>query len=129
MATITVRRLNSQTWEPFAGNGQSNFVSDATAVAQIIAQRLKFYKGEWWENLSEGLPLFQSILGSPGTQKNLQTVAGFISAQILGTPYVTGLTSFNISYQARKLQFAAVAATPFGPVYISNEPAASAVVY
>jgi hypothetical protein len=128
MATITVRRLDPVTWEPAMGNGQSCFISDIMAVGQIIAQRLKFFQGEWWANLTEGLPLFQSILGSPGSQKNLQIVTGLISAQIAGSPYVTGVSAVAVSYQARRLQFTATAQTPFGPVYLSNLPAISAVV-
>jgi hypothetical protein len=128
MSTITVRALNPVTWEPLQGNGQNCFLSDAAAVAQIIAQRLKLYQGEWWENLTDGLPLFQSILGSSGSQRNIQVVVGLISQRITGTVGVTGISAFTASYQNRKFQFSCTVETIFGQVYLNNIPPSSAAL-
>ncbi len=126
MATITVRQLNPTTWEPMEGNGLNNFISDLQAVAQIIATRLRLFQGEWFLNLSDGLPLFQSMLGSSGSQRNLDVITNFLSARILGTPYVTGIASLLTSYADRKFQFSAVVSTQFGTVSINNSSAISA---
>jgi hypothetical protein len=128
MATITVRALNPITWEPLYGNGQNCFISDLQAVAQILAQRLKLFQGEWWENLDDGLPLFQSILGSSAGQKNLQVITNLISARILGTVYVTSISSLTISYESRVFKYSSQAETQFGTVYLTNTPASSATV-
>jgi hypothetical protein len=118
--TILVRTLDS-TWDPVRGNGLSNFLTDLDAVAQIVAQRLKLLQGEWFENTSLGLPLFQSILGVASTSR---AVSLLIQQQILGTPYVTGINSFSIAYGAggRTYQFSAQVQTAFGPLTVSNTP-------
>src|ERR1017187_1687892 len=54
-ATIRVRAVN-QNNDPMRGNGLGNFLSDVDAVGAIISQRLQLLKGEWWENISLGLP-------------------------------------------------------------------------
>src|ERR1700679_3912461 len=108
MATITVRALNPVTWEPQQGNGQANFISDLAAVTQIIATRLRLFQGEWFLNLLDGLPMFQSILGSSGSPRNLQVIMNLISARILGTPFVIGITSINATYVNRQFKLMAI---------------------
>jgi hypothetical protein len=126
MATITVRKLDSKTWEPQQGNGQSNFISDLEAVAQILATRLKMFQGEWFLNLLDGLPLFQKILGSSGSPRSLQVVINLIAARILGTPFVIGVSNFNASFQNRQFVYTASVSTQFGTITIGNSPGNSA---
>lgn len=45
------------------GNGQYDFLVDIEAVPQAITTKLKLFQGEWWEDLSEGLPFYQDIAG------------------------------------------------------------------
>lgn len=126
MATITVRKLDPITWEPQYGNGQNNFISDLDAVTQIIATRLRLFEGEWFLNLQDGLPLFQSILGSSGSQRNLEVITNIISQRILGTVYVLSIISLTASYIGRKFTFSASVNTQFGTVSINNTPGISA---
>jgi hypothetical protein len=134
MATITVRALNPITWEPQFGNGQKNFLSDKDAVAQIIATRLRLFKGEWFLNTEDGLPMFNSqqggsyILGSPAGATNIQALISAITNRILGSPYVLSMASVNTSYFARKLNYSAGAVTKFGNIVVSNTPASSTTI-
>lgn len=119
MATITVRKLDAN-WDPIFGNGQNAYISDLDAVAQIINQRLLFFRGEWWENrTSLGIPMFQSILGS---QRSLDVVAGLVKNEILACPYVTGVSSVATSYntQTRAFKFTCQVQTQFGSLTVSN---------
>lgn len=127
MATVTVRALDAN-WDPIYGNGQNCFLSDLEAVTQILAQRLKLFQGEWWENLLDGLPLFQSILGSSGSQKNLQVIIGLISQRITQTVFVIGITSFTATYKNRQFAFSAEVSTQFGAVFVTNSPGSSATL-
>lgn len=122
MATITVRRLDPVTWEPQWGLGVSNFISDVDAIAQIIKQRLQLLQGEWWENLLDGLPFWQSIAGFSGGGNNQQTISLIIQSRILSTPFVTGLADVQVSYVpfTRSYSFFAVVKTQFGQVTITN---------
>jgi hypothetical protein len=128
MATITVRALNPVTWEPQQGNGQSNFLSDLQAVTQIIATRLRLFKGEWFLNLDDGLPMFNGILGSSGSQRNLAIITNLISARILGTPYVLSIAEIESSYFNRNFTFKATVVTQFGTVTVTNSPGTSATL-
>jgi hypothetical protein len=127
MATITVRALGPN-GDPLQGNGQNNFISDLAAVTQIVKTRLLLFQGEWFLNLLDGLPLFQSILGASGSQRSLQIIINLISARITGTPYVTGISSISASYLNRSFSFKAQVETQFGTVFVTNTPGASATL-
>ena len=122
MATITVRALTTTNglWDPQRGQGLSNFLSDREAVAQIIATRLKLLRGEWFANLADGLPLFQSIIGHSNTT---QGVALIIRQRILGTPYVTGIQNMSVTYAptSRNYSFSCTVQTAFGNIQL-NQP-------
>lgn len=101
------------------GKGQQNFTYGTYAVAQAIKTRLKLLKGEWWENTSEGLPLFQNILGSPGDQDNLYLVDSLIKERIIGTENVKSIESFSSEYINRHYTFSCTVNTKFGEVTVS----------
>lgn len=119
MAIITVRALGPNN-EPQMGQGQGNFLSDKAAVDQIIRTRLLLLEGEWWENISEGFPLWQKILTYGGG--NLAAVNLLIQNNILGSPYVTGVTGVQSSISHRGLAYAANVQTIFGPITVTNTP-------
>lgn len=119
-ATITVRRLDAN-GDPLRGAGLSNFLTDIDAVAQIISTRLRFLMGEWYENLKDGTPAFQSLLGYPIT---MQALAMILSQRILGTKYVTGIQSLRVMYipAGKTFSFYASVLTQFGSISIFNQP-------
>lgn len=127
MPTITVRALGPKN-DPLQGNGQNNFISDLEAVTQIIKTRLLLFQGEWFLNLLDGLPLFQSILESSGGAANLKIVMGLIAQRIRQTQYVNSISKITVSYLGRRFSFSAVVETQFGTVYVTNTPGASAAL-
>jgi hypothetical protein len=98
-------------------------LTGAAAVSQNILTRLNLWYGEWWENLSLGLPVFQSILGQLGTQQSQKAMALAIQQQIEQTPYVTSVTSIKFSFESGKFSFTCVVQTAFGEVTVSSVPA------
>lgn len=84
------------------GHGSKDFVQDAEAVAQAVKTNLLLLYGEWWENTTDGLPLFQNILGQPGAPGNLQAVDLLVRARIAKTSGVKQIKSFSSSYENRK---------------------------
>lgn len=120
MATIIYRKLDDN-YEPLFGQSQANFISDNEAVAQAILTRLKLFMGEWWEDLNDGLPLWQAILGHSAKQPPVNLA---IQQRIVLTPYVITMDAVNSSYQSdtRGYQFSASVATQFGQVQVSNIP-------
>lgn len=120
MTTVSIRRLDSN-WDPVHGHGKLDFISDSDAVAQIIAQRLKLFTYEWWADQLDGIPMFQSILGTTNS-KSLLAVERIITARILSTNYVTGVSSVSSSFDAatRAYSFSCMATTLFGSIAIST---------
>lgn len=102
------------------GQGRANFLTDVNALGQLLVTRLTLFLGEWYLNLADGLPLWQSILGVPGAA-NTQAVSLVIQARILATPFVLGLSSIQCTFNhsTRALSFFAMVVTQFGQVSLA----------
>lgn len=99
-AAMKYRQLDSS--GDYVMKNSQAFLTGTDAVVQAITTNLKLLKSEWWESLSEGLPLFQSILGQPGTPDNIKATNLIIQERILGTQGVTKITSFASTYVNRQ---------------------------
>ena len=84
------------------GKSMQDFLTGTEAVAQAIKTNLKLLQNEWWEDMSNGLPLFQHILGQSGTQDRLNATDLLIKSRILSTTGVAEIQSFQSSYEDRK---------------------------
>jgi hypothetical protein len=126
---ISVRALDSN-HDPIYGNGQNNFLNDIQAVAQIVQTSLLLFQGEWWEDLNEGLPLFQQILGTNNGKKT-DAISLLIQNVILTCcpPFITGVKDIVTVYRTnRNFTFACVVETVFGLVTVNFTPGAAAVL-
>ncbi len=115
MSTITAIALDKN-YEPIFASQQA-LLTDLEAVAQTIGTRLRLFQGEWWESLTEGTPLFQSILGEG---RQLTAVAAVLRQRILSTPYVTSISNVSISLNRRALSYSCSVQTVFGPITVST---------
>ncbi len=86
-------KLSSADWDLDISGGDLSFVVNADQVVQHIRQRIQTFLGEWFLDLSVGVPWFQDILGKP---QRLDIVETTLKTTITGTPGVTSLTSFAI---------------------------------
>lgn len=102
------------------GKGQQNFTFGTYAVSQAIKTRLLLLKGEWWENLKEGLPLFQDMLGSSGSDENIYIVDSLIKERIIKTPGVLEIKNFESRVEKRQYSFFCTVVSKYGPVEISQ---------
>jgi hypothetical protein len=116
--------------DPIEGSNGPVFLSDGAAVAQIILTTLRLYAGEWWENLSLGVPLFQKILGRSASQNAQQDIVLIMQQAILAVPYVLQILSFSLTGNSalRQTFFTATVSTAFGTVVVTNAPGSSAEV-
>lgn len=99
-------------------------LTDLAAVVQAIKTRIFLLQGEWWENLNEGTPLFQEILGARATPKGQQIMALALSARIAGTPYVTAVQNVTVTFnpETRLFTYSATVQTAFGVTTITLTP-------
>ena len=121
-AKMAYRRIDS-TGEPVFGQGRQDFLTDVDAVGQAIVTRLHLYLGEWWEDLNEGIPMWQSMLGVPGSKK--EGIDRIIQNEILTTENVKEITEIQSRFDpaTRTYQFYAKVDTIFGEVQIQNQGA------
>jgi hypothetical protein len=126
--TVIVRALDSNN-DPLYGNGIACFLMDLEAVAQIIKTSLLLFQGEWWNDLTVGLPVFQSIIGNAENNRQA-TISLLIQQVILGVNYVTGISNVQFLYTSstRSFSYACYAQTQFGTVYVTYSPGNVAVL-
>ena len=105
-------------------------LTDLEAVRQCIKTRLLLFEGEWWENLQEGTPMFQEIIGARATPNQQQIMALALAQRISQTPFVSGVSDMAFSFEpiARRFSYSAKADTSFGTVTINFTPGVSASV-
>lgn len=104
------------------GQNKQHFVSDIDAVRQAVYTRLKLLLEEWWEDVQDGLPLFQSILGAR-TGKGQQAIDIIIQDRIRGTTCVTDVFQYEstLDEESRKYSFQCQIGTLYGITTIDKE--------
>lgn len=97
------------------GQNQKDFLTGIEATAQNIQTRLLLLQAEWWEDLEDGLPLWQQILGYRDSKNTADIL---IRDRILGTRDVTDITEFESTFNpnTRKYTFSATVNTTYGIV-------------
>lgn len=85
------------------GNNSYDYIEKDEAIAQAIKTKLYLFYGEWWEDISLGLPMFQSILGQVSNNNLRQTVILLCAEQINLVEGVTSVDSVSVDISARKL--------------------------
>lgn len=97
------------------GRSQANFLANSSAcVAQAVQTRLRLLEGEWFLDVTEGLPFSTEIAGK-GTAS---TYDDAIRERILGTPNVTAISAYSSALSGRALAVSAAIDTAFGPATV-----------
>jgi hypothetical protein len=96
------------------GNNANDFQSGTLAVSQAIKTNLLLLYGEWWEAIDKGLPLFQNILGQPGTPENQQAIDLLVQGNISSTPGVLNIKNFKSTYENRTYSLICTVETQYG---------------
>lgn len=104
------------------GQGKQDYLSGVEAVAQACMTRLQLYKGEFWRDINDGIPMFQEILGRPASPDNLSAIDSLIQTRISGTQGVTGIVSYTSQYDhlARAYSFQAQIQTIYSVTVITG---------
>ncbi len=110
------RKLDGNGDYTFGQNAQ-NFLTDIDAVAQAIKTSLLLLQGEWWEDTSSGLPLFQNILSQPRISQN--KIDLIIKDNILNVYGVKGIKDFASNYSNRSYSVSCTIDTQYGSTQIT----------
>lgn len=76
-------------------SGNIGTVNNAEAVGEHVRQRLQTYAGEWYLDVTIGVPWLEDILGRKYDPALAEAV---VKAEILNTEYISGITGFSISF-------------------------------
>lgn len=91
----------------------SQMIVDGEAVAQIVKERLRFYRGEWWEDKESGFQLPEFIADTV-RKSDVDILAKYITSYIAETEGVIGISGVRIGYDKRVLTYRCVIQTEFG---------------
>ena len=111
--------------EPQFGQGRQDFLQGVYAVAQVIQTSLQLYKGEWWEDQNDGLPLWTQMISASGS--NTEKFNSMITNRILGIKLgeiklvesmsnVTKIWNGNL----RKYSYTGTAKSIYGYITVTN---------
>lgn len=104
------------------------WVTGADAVKQLLQGRLRLFLGEWFGDLTAGVPQYQQILDTPpradGTSQpaSSRVVEAALRKVILGTLYVEAIWAFSMTLDrgTRVLSVTFTCTTSEGVVDISE---------
>jgi len=99
--------------------GNLSTVSGIEALRQKILQKLRFFQGEWFLNINEGVPYFQQIFARP---IDAGLAASIFNNEILEEEEVTGLknVSANLDPITREFRYNAIVESVFGIINIAQ---------
>ena len=101
------------------GNQQADFWRDVPeAPAQAVGTRLRLWSGEWFLDVSEGVPYQVSALGTG----KMQTIEPMFRRAVLETQGVTGIAEWSSSWdpENRVYSVAATIDTLYGAINLNE---------
>lgn len=94
------RKLTS-TGDYSFGSGGNDYADGNEAVAQAIKTKLLLFYGEWWENLGEGIPMFQSVLGQTNPETIKSSLSMLVEQRIMEIQEVDSVKNIEIDYNRK----------------------------
>lgn len=101
---MTVRRLDPTTGDIVTSGVQ--FTGGVEEIAQTVATRLRLYLGEYFRDITDGTPWYQSILGKEGT---LSSKEAAIKNRIIRTEGVVRILEFNTDFDINTRKYSVTA--------------------
>lgn len=84
------------------GQGKYNFLKETEAIGQAVKTRVLLLYSEWWEDLENGTPLFESILRQQATPEGKSAIDMIVKERILGVEEVIRISSFESRFSAER---------------------------
>lgn len=112
---MTVRLLDSNGDITTSGR---QFTTEVEEVAQTVQTRLRLYLGEYFRDVTDGTPWWESILGKQGTLSSKEAI---IKNRIVRTEGVTKLIEFKTDFDINTRAYTVTAGilTQYGSTTVS----------
>lgn len=93
-------------------------IAELPYLRQKLAARLKFFLGEWYLDLRQGIPYYRDVFVK---NPNLPVVRSLLRRVILGTPGVVALPRFDLVFDEtnRKATFSFEAVSKKGTIVVA----------
>lgn len=94
------------------------FTTEVEEVAQTVKTRLRLFLGEYFRDVTDGTPWWESILGKEGTLSSKEAI---IKNRIIRTEGVTQLIEFNTDFDINTRAYTVTAGilTQYGSTTVS----------
>ena len=114
---MVVRRLDSTTGDIVTSGTQ--FLTEQEEIAQTIRTRLRLFTGEYFRDITDGTPWYDTILDKNSTQTARDAA---IKRRILQTDGVSSISEFESDYDisTRSLTITATVITIYGIVELEE---------
>ena len=112
---MTVRLLDAD--GDISTSGQQ-FATGREEIAQTVQTRLRLFLGEYFRDVTDGTPWWESILGKEGTLSSKEAI---IKSRIIRTEGVEQLIEFSTDFDinTRAYSVSAGILTPYGETYFT----------
>jgi len=112
---MTVRLLDAD--GDISTSGQQ-FATGREEIAQTVQTRLRLFLGEYFRDVTDGTPWWESILGKEGTLSSKEAI---IKSRIVRTEGIEQLIEFSTDFDinTRAYSVSAGILTPYGTTYFT----------
>lgn len=101
-------------------NGDFRMASGSEMVRQTILSRFRYFLGEWFLDLREGVPYYRDVLVK---NPDIEVVRSVFRRVLVSTPGVLSVLRFDLSFdfEERTLTFDFEVASTYGPIAVSPD--------
>lgn len=85
------------------GNNIQDFLTGQEAIAQAIKTKVLLFYGEWWEDISQGIPMFQSIIGQTNKSNVTNALELLLNERVLEVPGVEVVNEVTATVNGRTI--------------------------
>lgn len=119
---LQYRKLSSTGDYSFGWNSQ-DYLKQDEAVGQAIKTKILLFYNEWWEDLGQGIPMFQSIMGQTKFEGLKESISLLVKDRVLEVPNVSSVEEVNVEQEDnRTIKITVRALTDFeSEVYMEVE--------
>lgn len=89
------RKLSSTGDYTFGWNSQ-DYLKQDEAVGQAIKTKILLFYNEWWEDLGQGIPMFQSIMGQTKFEGLKESVSLLVKDRVMEVPNVSSVEDVTV---------------------------------
>lgn len=91
------RRLD-QNGDYLFGNNKLDYMSGKEAIAQAVKTKICLFYQEWWEDISIGIPMFQSIIGKVSDTNLQMATILLVTQRINEIPEIQSVDKVDVDY-------------------------------